>query len=400
VRAIVVGAGLAGLAAAGELQRAGAEVEVFEARDRVGGRVWSVPFAGAVAERGAEFIFPEHEEMIAAAERLGLRLVPKGMLYGDREPRGGEPVARAEVVAAVERIRAQAPGGETVAEALAQYGLEPRVLEAIQARLEVSCAYTAADLDAEALVEGAGAFGPFDTYGVAGGNGRLAQEMAGRLDDPVRLSTPVTKISWSEGEVRVVDRAGRESGGEVGIIAVPAAVSGAIECDPPLPAAKRSAWQSVRYGQAAKLFVALREPAPPSATLSVPERFWCYTQLDPDGEPLSFVTAFAGTLQALESLGVAFGPKRWVNALARLRPDLELEPDSAIVSRWDDDPWAWGAYSANSRASPLDSEELRRPVGPLSFAGEHTAGAWHGLMEGALRSGRRAAQELLQSAGR
>ncbi|MBV9942765.1 MAG: FAD-dependent oxidoreductase [Solirubrobacterales bacterium] len=300
MRAIVVGAGLAGLAAAGELQRAGAEVEVFEARDRVGGRVWSVPFAGAVAERGAEFIFPEHEEMIAAAERLGLRLVPKGMLYGDREPRGGEPVARAEVVAAVERIRAQAPGGETVAEALAQYGLEPRVLEAIQARLEVSCAYTAADLDAEALVEGAGAFGPFDTYGVAGGNGRLAQEMAGRLDDPVRLSTPVTKISWSEGEVRVVDRAGRESGGEVGIIAVPAAVSGAIECDPPLPAAKRSAWQSVRYGQAAKLFVALREPAPPSATLSVPERFWCYTQLDPDGEPLSFVTAFAGTLQALE----------------------------------------------------------------------------------------------------
>ncbi|MBV9942766.1 MAG: FAD-dependent oxidoreductase [Solirubrobacterales bacterium] len=97
---------------------------------------------------------------------------------------------------------------------------------------------------------------------------------------------------------------------------------------------------------------------------------------------------------------MAFGPKRWVNALARLRPDLELEPDSAIVSRWDDDPWAWGAYSANSRASPLDSEELRRPVGPLSFAGEHTAGAWHGLMEGALRSGRRAAQELLQSAGR
>ena len=400
MKALVVGAGFAGLAAAEELQRAGVEVEVFEARRRVGGRVWSVPFAGAVAERGAEFIFPDHEEVIASAARLGLRLVRKGTRYGDREPRRGEPVARGEVMAAVARIRAEAPSGRTVAEALAGYGLETRVLEAIRARLEVSCAYTAADLDAQALVEGAGAFGPFDSYGVEGGNGRLAQEMAVRLGGSVRLATPVSKISWSEGEVRVVDRAGRSSRADVAVVAIPAAVIWAIAFDPPLPAAKWAALGSVRYGQAAKLFVALREPAPPSATLSVPERFWCYTQLGPDGNPLSFVTAFAGTLQALESLAVAFGPKRWLTALSRLRPDLELEPDSALLSRWDDDPWAWGAYSATSVASPLDTEELRRPVGPLSFAGEHTAGAWHGLMEGALRSGRRAAQELLQTAAR
>ena len=69
---------------------------------------------------------------------------------------------------------------------------------------------------------------------------------------------------------------------------------------------------------------------------------------------------------------------------------------SCPAMRWHADPWARGAYSAQSASSGLDTEELVRPVGPLAFAGEHTAGPWHGLMEGALRSGARAAQQLLQ----
>jgi monoamine oxidase len=399
VRAVVVGAGFAGLAAAAELERAGAEVQVFEARDRVGGRVWSVPFPGGVAERGAEFIFPEHETVISTAKSLGLRLVRKGTLYGDREPRGGEPVSSAEVAAAVEEIRSGPPRPSgTVVDALAAYGLEPRVAEAIRARLEVSCGYPAADLEAEELVEGAGAFGAFDTYTVEGGNDRLAQEIAAHITGALHLSAPVTRIGWSEGEVRVSARDGRLTTAEAAIIAVPATVIAAIRFDPPLPPAKTAALGSVRYGQAAKLFVALKTPAPPSATLSVPERFWCYTQLGADGKPLPFVTAFAGTLRALELLAVASSPRRWVAALARLRPDLELEPDSAMVSRWDEEPWTRGAYSARSVASPLEVEELRRPVGPLMFAGEHTAGPLHGLMEGAMRSGARAAQQLLAPA--
>jgi monoamine oxidase len=401
VKAIVVGAGFAGLAAAAELKDAAVEVEVFEARDRVGGRVWSMPFAGASAERGAEFIFPDHEAVIATAERLGLRLVRKGTLYGEREPRGGKPVTSAAVATAVQEIRSKPPPARgTVADALAAYGLEPGVAEAIRARLEVSCGYPAADLDATALVEAAGAFGEFDSFTVEGGNDRLAKELARELDAEVHLSTPVRKISWSEGEVRIGGRGDEATAADAAIIAVPATVIDAIQFDPPLPRAKTAALRSARYGQAAKLFVELKTPVPPSATLSVPDRFWCYTQLGLDGQPLPFVTAFAGTLRALELLAVASSPKRWVTALARLRPDLELEPDSAAVSTWDDQPWTRGAYSARSVASPLDDEELRRPVGPLAFAGEHTAGAWHGLMEGALRSGRRAAQQLLQTADR
>jgi monoamine oxidase len=134
--------------------------------------------------------------------------------------------------------------------------------------------------------------------------------------------------------------------------------------------------------------------------LSVPGRWWCWTQLDADGQPAPFVAAFAGSPAALDALKVSSGPERWLDELARLRPDLDLLPETALVSTWQDDPWARAAYSARSAKHGLDPEPWTRPVGPLVFAGEHTAGEWHGLMEGALRSGVRAAQQLLHAAWR
>ncbi|MDQ6819750.1 MAG: FAD-dependent oxidoreductase [Actinomycetota bacterium] len=80
--------------------------------------------------------------------------------------------------------------------------------------------------------------------------------------------------------------------------------------------------------------------------------------------------------------------------MAALRPGLDLDPESVLTWRWDDDPWVRGAYSARSPGSALGSDELSAPVGPLHFAGEHTAGDLHGLVEGALLSGRRAASEI------
>jgi monoamine oxidase len=399
VKAVVVGAGFAGLAAADELARAGVEVTVVEARDRVGGRVWSMPFAGATVERGAEFILPHDETVRAVADRLGLALVRKGTLYGNREPRGEVAVSRDAVLGAVTRLGA-APGAGTLVSVVRRAGLEPGVAEAIQARFEVSCAYPADDLDASVLTEGAGAFGAFDTWTVDGGNDRIARSLAAGLGDAVRLSSPVVHATWSNAEARVIAGDGPEVVADAAVLAVPTTVLGSILFEPPLPPDKVAALTAVRYGQAAKLFVPLNTPAPPSATLSVPERFWCYTQLGTDGEPLPFVTAFAGTPGALEALGVAHGPQRWLDALRRLRPDLDLDPGGAAISTWADDRWARGAYSARSAASPMDTEALVRPVGALQFAGEHTAGDWHGLMEGALRSGIRAAQQVLQRVAR
>jgi hypothetical protein len=74
-----------------------------------------------------------------------------------------------------------------------------------------------------------------------------------------------------------------------------------------------------------------------------------------------------------------------------LRPELVFADAEPLLSTWPD-----GAYSARALDSPLDDDALAEPVGPLAFAGEHTAGEWHALMEGALRSGLRAAGDLLR----
>src|SRR3954470_23673518 len=106
-RVAVIGAGFAGLAAADALRAGGAEVTVLEARDRGGGRVWSVPFGeGAVVERGAEFILPGYDSMNALAARFGIPLVLKGTPYGRRLPIGEEAVPHAALDAALESIAA------------------------------------------------------------------------------------------------------------------------------------------------------------------------------------------------------------------------------------------------------------------------------------------------------
>ena len=178
------------------------------------------------------------------------------------------------------------------------------------------------------------------------------------------MTTPVTGIDWSGNEVPVHTSRGTFTADAV-VVTLPASVTEQIVFDPPLPAAKLAALNAVRYGQAAKLFVALRSPAPPSATLSVPERYWCYTQLGPDGAPLRFVAAFAGTARALEALEIARGPERWVESLATLRPDLELDPDTTLLARWDDDPWVVGSYTARSASSPMHTAALEAPAGAL-----------------------------------
>ena len=78
-----------------------------------------------------------------------------------------------------------------------------------------------------------------------------------------------------------------------------------------------------------------------------------------------------------------------------MRPELPLAGDP-VLTTWDDDPWAGFAYTADGLAARAgDDELLTAPAGTVHFAGEHTAGDWRALMEGALRSGIRAADEVL-----
>ena len=393
-RVVVVGAGFAGLAAAEALAARGVDVTVFEARDRVGGRVRSQRLDnGAVVELGAEFVLPGYDVLRGTASRLGLSLYEKGTLYGDREPRDGPPVTREELIAADAALRN--PGTGSIADAVDRLVPSVGAAAAVASRLAVSSAYELDDLDSVALEEGAARFGDFPSHGIAGGNDRIALALAERLGAAVRTSAAVTRIAWSAQGV-IVRAGAQEMRADACVLATPAPHALELDWDPPLPDWKREALAAVRYGQAAKLFLPLSEPAPPSQTLSVPLRFWTWTQRGADGGPLPVACSFAGSPAALELLEVERGPGKWADAVRSLRPDLGYTNAAPILSTWHDDPWARGAYSARTLSSPPDDEALARTVGVVAFAGEHTAGRWHALMEGALRSGLRAAAEVAE----
>jgi monoamine oxidase len=416
-RVCVIGAGFAGLAAAAALADAGVEPLVLEARERVGGRVHSRRLRnGAVVELGAEFVEHEHQTLVATARRLDLAMAPTGMAYGDREPRGGLGVDRATLLAEVDKLRrllaerpdlstarpgsgppgSKAPG-RSVAAVLEELPLHPGARQAIAARLQVSAGQPVAQLAAAVLQHAGSTFSTRESFRVAGGNQRIALRLAERLPGAVHLGVPVQAVAWSQRGVRVAV-AGAELEADACVLAVPALLSGRIRFDPPLPAWKTEALERVVYGHAAKLFVALRRVPPPSAVLSVPDHYWTWTARGADGTVQPVVSAFAGSSPALAALAVTAGPATWLERLRALRPDLELDRD-ALLSTWDDDPWAQAAYSTRTPAfRPGDPDLLARPTGPLHFAGEHTAGPWSGLMEGALRSGHRTAAELLAEA--
>ena len=397
MRVAVVGAGLAGLSAARELARSGAEVVVLEARDRVGGRVWSRQLDnGAIVEMGAEFVLPGNTAVRELADEYGLGFWDKGMRYGQREPRGVDTDAEALFAAAAvveEALPTVDPdmGARPFLEGL---DIPKGALEALLARVEISSA-NSVDVVAARDLAGLAHVDDQPAPSVAGGNDRLAHALAEELGPAIHLRSPVERIAWSHDGVRVTAN-GDELDAAACVVAVPVTMVGAIEFEPGVPAQLADALAGVRMGHAAKLFVPLASTAPPSAVMAVPERYWCWTATGAGDTTQAVVSCFAGSPRALERLETAEGPKRWLDSLAALRPELDLHRADAMVSTWDDDRWVRGAYSTSPPVSLADL--AARPIGPLAFAGEHLGGPYAALMEGAIRSGRRAAEALLDAA--
>src|SRR5262249_4409677 len=132
------------------------------------------------------------------------------------------------------------------------------------------------------------------------------------------------------------------------VVAVPAACVGDVAFDPPLPRPLRAELDAISTGHAAKLFVPLRDAPCPSAVMSVPERYWCWTARAGGEAAQPVVSCFAGSARALEELAVDDGPERWTSSLGALRDDLALAPDDAVLCTWGDDPYSRGAYSVQA----------------------------------------------------
>ncbi|MEP6887940.1 MAG: NAD(P)/FAD-dependent oxidoreductase [Nitrospirales bacterium] len=430
---IVAGAGLAGLAAAVDLANAGAQVTVVEARDRVGGRVWTLRDGwrnGQHAEAGADLIDEGQEEMQRLVARLGLELVPilEGgfgfVMRGEDGPpcmSGGpgsvgwrtlrerlEPRIRGYrlVDRRWDSLVAQDMARTSVAEWLDEVKADAK-MRALARGLRGFFLADPADLSLLVLVDQLAADVPGGgrMYRIKGGNDRLASGLAHMLGELMHIRTEVRAVSQTRDNVRLRLRTGNGTESDMSadylVCAVPATVLRDIVCDPPLPPEQEQAVLRLNYGPATRTM------------LQFERRFWRHSgKRRAYGTDLPIGAVWDGNEEQSGNEGIlsllAGGSAsvetqqiiahEGVEGLVRQLEWLGVNQLPVLSSRvisWENDPWARGGYAYFDPAyDPAWRPWLSKPHGRIVFAGEHTSVQWQGYMNGAVESGLRAAKEV------
>jgi monoamine oxidase len=427
---IVAGAGLAGLAAARDLEADGAKVTVFEARDRVGGRVLTIRdgFAhGHHANAGADMIESEQQEVLELARALRLKTVPilRGgwTFYGpDRKgkrrtwnaPRTFELAGRRLQRAISDFTRADSRWDSAVAMALARKsvadwlasGPADPVLAAGLRGLRGFYLADPEDLSLLVLVE---QFADDDIPGTGemfhlqAGNDRLPAAMADSLRRRVELNSIVRRVSQDARGVRVsVEQRGalREIAADFCVMALPTTTLRDVMFEPALPEPQQRAVASLRYGKATRVL------------LQFDQRFWArgrksrgFGTDQPIGAvwdanehqrgPAGILSLLAGghASSEIQKILATEGEQGIIERLTWLGRPSRLLASRTIV--WEDEPWSRGGYAFfDPQFDPSLRLWLPRPAGRILFAGEHTSMRWQGYMNGAVESGKRAAVEV------
>lgn len=261
---------------------------------------------------------------------------------------------------------------------------------------------------------------------VVGGTQLISLRMAEELGDSVRLNTAVRRIEHGPGGVTVtgvkLDRGGGEGAGgkAVGgdgvgedvevrarraIVALPPVLAGRLEYSPPLPAARDGLTQRMIQGSVVKTMAIYAEPfwradglcgqaASADGPVSV-----VFDNSPPDGTP-GVLLAFLEGAAARRAADLSSDERRRivVGCLARLFGPRAAEPERYVDKAWAADEWARGCYGGFMPTGAWFSHgsALREPIGPIHWAGAETSSRWAGYMEGAIRSGRRAAAEVTE----
>ncbi|MDQ6734891.1 MAG: FAD-dependent oxidoreductase [Nitrospirota bacterium] len=430
---IVAGAGLAGLTAAVDLMEAGAQVTVVEARDRIGGRVWTLRdgwLNEQHGEAGADLIDEGQEEMQRLAAKLSLELTPIldggfGFVAGShddqpsvrRESGGGgwrtlrerlKPWIRAYRLIGQrwDSLVAQDMARLSVAEWLDQVKADAE-MRALARGLRGFFLADAGDLSLLVLVDQLSADVPGHgrMYRIKGGNDRLASGLAGLLGDCVHVRSQVLAISQTREKVQVrlrtVNGTEREMSADYLVCAVPATMLRDIACDPPLPSEQREAIVRLKYGRATRTLLQFerrfwhqRERLKAFGTDLPIGAVWEGNEEQPG--PHGILSLLAGGSASVETqrLIANGGVERVAQQLAWLGV-ADMPVLASRVISWEDDPWARGGYAYfDPSYDPAWRLWLSKPHGRIVFAGEHTSAQWQGYMNGAVESGLRAAKEV------
>jgi monoamine oxidase len=400
---IVIGAGAAGLAAAEALARAGRSVLVLEARERIGGRVWTrrMPGLAVPFELGAEFVHGDAAVTYALLKKAGMRTVASGRVQ--RYAAGGR-------LRAVDSFK-QAQLAMRDTSALQDHDLSfdefiarrrlPRIAKTF-ARLMVQ-GFDAADparASARAIAQEwgeGGALGGSQPRPRAG-YGPMLDWLAQRLiqhGGRLRMQSVVREVRWKRGRAEVLGDGFRFTARQA-ILTLPLGVlqSGDVRFSPDLE--KQKALKRLASGPVIK------------AALRFPSAFW---QKRHSGvaffhAPRAAFPTFWTPLPARSPLLIAWagGPKATQPTMRAIRASLRSifgrfeEPDQVFIQDWQADPFARGAYSYVLVDGEGARQDLAAPLADtVFFAGEATSSDDSGTVAGALQTGERAAREVLAS---
>jgi len=421
---IVIGAGMAGLTAARDLARAGVDVLVLEARDRVGGRIHTLhDRAPHGLEVGAQMIHGSRAPTWDLVRAIGATTrpfsdwgtVPWSAAGGFQKP---DPARQGEIEGRLARSYHDYHGDDiSFREFLVAEKFTPEEQDAV-AEHALSWSAEADEVSLRAAMEDDAAWDRYldRNYQVVGGYDALPKSLAAGLGDRVRMSSVVREVEWGRFGVRVsYEREGRveKARSRRAVVTLPIGVlqSGAPVFTPALPAWKVRSIQSLHMGRVVVVHLLFdswfwrdQDPGFPGwHTRGGRISFW-----DPhpvgSGAPILLGWIEGTAAQELSDLGEAAGRERalaWVEEVfpsGGARHRLEW----SSLRDWLRDPYSLGSYSFTRPGGWSQRAVLATPIEDhLHFAGEATAEAPHyQTVHGAYASGRRAAREVLSALGR